>query len=204
MPVVFFGLSSPKIFTMKRALTLLLLTAFLAAGCSDTFKKQLKIYDKAIEELDGTDNLQELMNEVLSTGTEIARILSDNTENENEELRADYGEEYELMRDSIETARDRYYSRADMLFKGYIHNFVELRTLLYKMAADRFCTASSIEELEAIKEIVKRYSALSFIASQRACDPPAQIRKEYEAAKEVAENCYDVAKKRILEDKKEE
>ena len=39
--------------------------------------------------------------------------------------------------------------------------------------------------------------------SQRACDPPAKIREEYEEAKELAESCFDVAKKRILEEEEE-
>ena len=103
------------------------------------------------------------------------------------------------MCDSVENVRNRYYSRVDELFQEYIYNFVERRTLLYQIAADKYCEANCIEELNGIKNIIKRYSALSFVESQRACDPPAQIRKDYEATKELAENCFDVAKKRILE-----
>lgn len=199
MPVVFFTLSSPKIFIMRKSLPLLLSTILLTTGCSDIIEKQLEIYEDAIDELKETDEFPELMDEVMNTGKKIADIISKVSEEEKKELQEDYGENYKLMLDSVEKVREEYYSQADILFKGYIYNFVERRTLLYRIAADRYCKANSMEELNAISEILKRYSALSFVESQRACDPPAHIRKDYEAAKELAENCLDVAKKRIID-----
>lgn len=164
------------------------------------FDKQLDIYEKAYKKLEKTDDFPELINEILDTGMEIAGIVSATTDEDLEELKEDYGEEYALMCDSIGTVRDRYYKRADRLFLEYTYNFVERRTILYKNAADRYCKAACMEELNSIKDILKRYSALSFVDDQRACDPPERIRKEYEAAKELADNCFEAARKRVLDE----
>ena len=193
----------PKSFFMKKTLLLLSAILLFTTSCSDVFEKQLKTYENAIEDLDDADDFQELMTEVLNTGKEIAVIKAKSTDEDIEELKEDYAEEYDVMADSVKTVCERYYSRADELFNEYVFNFVERRTILYQMAADRYCVAESIEELNSIKEIIKRYSALAFVESQRACDPPAQIRKNYEATKELAENCFEVAKKRILDKDKE-
>lgn len=184
---------------MKRGLPLLFSAILITTGCSDIFEKQLDVYKDAIEDLEDADDFNELMDEILNTGIEVACIISNTSDKEQEELKEDYGEEYELMSDSVKTARERYYKKADILFKGYAYNFVERRTMLYKIAADRYCKANSMEELDAINDILKRYSALSFVKNQRSCDPPEKIRKDYEAAKELAENCLDVAKKRIAD-----
>lgn len=188
---------------MKKCLPVLIITALFATSCSDVFEKQLKIYDKAFDDLEDADDLPALVTEALDTGAEIAFITEKVTDEEREELKSDYAGEYETMIDSVKAARDNYFSRVDELFKEYIYNFIELRTILYQMAADRYCKAESLEELNSIKEIIKRYSALSFVESQRACDPPASIRKAYEETKELAENCFEVAKKRILDKEKE-
>ena len=167
------------------------------------FEKQLDIYEDATEELDGIDDFSALMNEALDTGTKIAKVIALTTDEEREELKEDYANQYEAMLDSVEKMRDNYYSNVDRLFLEYTYNFVERRILLYQMAADRYCTTESIEELNAVKDIIKRYSKLSFVESQRSCDPPTKIREEYEAKKELAENCFDVAKKRILNEEEQ-
>ena len=167
------------------------------------FEKQLDIYEDATEELDGIDDFSALMNEALDTGTKIAKVIALTTDEEREELKEDYADQHEAMLDSVEKMRDNYYSNVDRLFLEYTYNFVERRILLYQMAADRYCTTESIEELNAVKDIIKRYSKLSFVESQRSCDPPAKIREEYEAKKELAENCFDVAKKRILNEEEQ-
>ena len=167
------------------------------------FEKQLDIYEDATEELDGIDDFSALMNEALDTGTKIAKVIALTTDEEREELKEIYADQHEAMLDSVEKMRDNYYSNVDRLFLEYTYNFVERRILLYQMAADRYCTTESIEELNAVKDIIKRYSKLSFVESQRSCDPPAKIREEYEAKKELAENCFDVAKKRILNEEEQ-
>ena len=172
-------------------------------SCSDMFEKQLDIYEDALEELDDVKDFQSLMNEALNTETKISYVIAKTTEEEKNELKEDYEEKYEHMLDSVKTMRESYYSEVDRLFLEYTYNFVERRTLLYQMAADRYCKTEYIEELNAIKEVIKRYSKLSFVESQRSCDPPAKVREEYEAAKELADNCFDVAKKRILDKEKE-
>ena len=188
---------------MKKCLPVLIITALFATSCSDVFEKQLKIYDKAFDDLEDADDLPALVTEALNTGAEIAVLTEKVTDEEREELKSDYAGEYETMNDSVKAARNNYFSRVDELFKEYTYNFVELRTILYQMAADRYCKAESLEELNSIKEIIKRYSALAFVDCQRACDPPANIRKAYEETKELAENCFEVAKKRILDKEKE-
>ena len=199
------SLSSPKIHIMKNIVPLLMSSLLLMTSCSDIFEKQLDVYKDAAKELEDTENFTELMNEVLNTEIQISHILAKESEEEREELKEEYADNYEAMIDSVETMRKEYYSKADKLFLGYTYNFIERRILLYEMAADRYCKAEYIEEINAIKELTKRYSQLSFVESQRSCDPPAVIREKYESTKNLAENCYDVAKKRIInkEDEKE-
>lgn len=189
---------------MKKSLLVLLAIMLFTTSCSDMFEKQLDIYEDALEELEDVKDFQALMNEALNTETKISYVIAKTTDEEINELKEDYKETYEQMLDSVETMRKSYYSEVDRIFLGYTYNFVERRILLYQMAADRYCKTEHIEELNAIKEIIKRYSKLSFVESQRSCDPPAKIRDEYEAAKELADNCFDVAKKRIIDKEKEE
>ena len=189
---------------MKKSLLVLLAIMLFTTSCSDMFEKQLDIYEDALEELEDVKDFQTLMNEALNTETKISYVIAKTTDEEINELKEDYKETYEQMLDSVETMRKSYYSEVDRIFLGYTYNFVERRILLYQMAADRYCKTEHIEELNAIKEIIKRYSKLSFVESQRSCDPPAKIRDEYEAAKELADNCFDVAKKRIIDKEKEE
>lgn len=189
---------------MKKSLLVLLAIMLFTTSCSDMFEKQLDIYEDALEELEDVKDFQTLMNEALNTETKISYVIAKTTDEEINELKEDYKETYEQMLDSVEIMRKSYYSEVDRIFLGYTYNFVERRILLYQMAADRYCKTEHIEELNAIKEIIKRYSKLSFVESQRSCDPPAKIRDEYEAAKELADNCFDVAKKRIIDKEKEE
>lgn len=185
---------------MKKRIALLLSSMLLLTACSDIFEKQIEIYHDAIEALDDADEFAILMEEALNTGIEIAAVSAKATEEVVEELKEEYGAEYETMLDSIETLHSEYFARVDRMFLGYTFNFVERRTLLYRMAADRYCKAERTEELEAVKDIIERYSALSHVAGQRACDPPAKIRDDYEAARELAENCFEVAKAKIEEE----
>ena len=187
---------------MKNILPVLFLALLFTTSCSNIIEKQLDIYSDAIEELDDVDDFNVLMNKILDTETRIS--LTTANDEEKEELKEEYEESYELMIDSVETMRKEYYSKADKLFLGYTYNFIERRILLYEMAADRYCKAEYIEEINAIKELTKRYSQLSFVESQRSCDPPAVIREKYEATKNLAENCFDLAKKRIADKDSEE
>lgn len=186
---------------MKNIAPLLFIVAFFTASCNDMFEKQLKIYDNAIDDLEDIEDFQTLIHKTLDTETKIATLIAKTKDEEKEELEKEYGDSYKAILDSVSNIREDYYSQVDRLFLEYTFNFVERRTLLYKIAADRYCKTEYIEELDAIKEIIKRYSKLSFVESQRSCDPPESVRKEYETQKELAENCFDVAKKRILEDK---
>ena len=188
---------------MKNILPLLFLALLFTTSCSNMIEKQLDIYSDAIEELDNIDDFNVLMNEILDTETNISQTIAASTDEEKEELKEEYGESYELMLDSLENRRNDYYAKADRLFLAHTFNFVERRIILYRIAADRYCMTEQIEELNALREIIKRYSQLSYVDGQRSCDPPAKIREEYEATRNLAENCFDVAKKRIEEKKTE-
>lgn len=188
---------------MRKSLFILLAITLFTTSCSDMIEKQLEIYEDAWDELEDVNDFPSLMNEALDTETRISYVVAKSTDEEINELKEDYEEKYEHMLDSVKTMRKSYYSEVDRLFLEYTYNFVERRTQLYQMAADRYCKTEYIEELNAIKEVIKRYSKLSFVESQRSCDPPAKVREEYEAAKELADNCFDVAKKRILDKEKE-
>ena len=189
---------------MRKNLLVLFFITLCITSCSDIFEKQLDIYEDAIKELDDVDDFPSLMNMALDTETRISYVIAETSNEEKEELKEDYGDNYDTMTDSVETMRNKYYSMVDRLFLEYTFNFIERRTLLYQMAADRYCKTEYIEELNAIKKIIKRYSQLSFVDSQRSCDPPSKIREEYEASRDLAESCFDVAKKRILDKEKEE
>ena len=188
---------------MKNILPIMLLMMLFTTSCSNTIEKQFDIYNDAIEELDGTDDFNVLMNKILDTESNISQTIATATDDDQEDLKEEYEENYELMLDSLENRRNDYYAKADKMFLEYTFNFVERRIILYRIAADRYCKTEYIEELNAIREIINRYSRLSFVDSQRSCDPPAKIREEYEATRNLAENCFDLAKKRILEGEEE-
>lgn len=192
-----------KTLIMKNILPIMLLSLLFTTSCSNTIEKQFDIYNDAIEELDGTDDFNVLMNKILDTESNISQTIATATDEDQEDLKEEYEENYELMLDSLENRRNDYYAKADKMFLEYTFNFVERRIILYRIAADRYCKTEYIEELNAIREIINRYSRLSFVDSQRSCDPPAKIREEYEATRNLAENCFDLAKKRILEGKEE-
>ena len=189
---------------MKKTIPILLIAVLFNTACSDIFEKQLDIYKEATEELENFDEFLALMNGALDTEIAITQVVAKTLDEEKEELKEEYGDSYEHMVDSVKGMRERYYSMVDSLFLGYTYHFVERRTILYNIAADRYCKTEHLEELNGIRDVIKRYSKLSFVDSQRSCDPPARIRDDYEAAKELAENCYEVAKKRILDKEKEE
>ena len=132
---------------MKRITPILIISLFITTSCSDIFEKQLDIYKDATKELKKTDDFTSVMNEAINTEVLISQLLANATDEEREELKEDYGEDYGHMLDSIETVRNKYYSDVDSLFLGYTYNFVERRTLLYQIAADRYCKAEYIEEL---------------------------------------------------------
>ena len=192
-----------KTLIMKNILPIMLLSLLFTTSCSNTIEKQFDIYNDAIEELDGTDDFNVLMNKILDTESNISQTIATATDEEQEDLKEEYEENYELMLDSLESRRNDYYAKADKMFLEYTFNFVERRIILYSIAADRYCKTEYIEELNALREIINRYSRLSFVDSQRSCDPPAKIREEYEATRNLAENCFDLAQKRILEGEEE-
>ena len=102
-----------------------------------------------------------------------------------------YGEE--LPEDFI-ASRERFYAVVNRKFaehkKGH---FVEQRTLLYETAAQLFSSAGNVEGTEAMQALLKRCSAALYIDGQRACDPPAVVRKKYAKAKAAAQGAFEKA-----------
>ena len=141
---------------MKKSLPILLTIILFTTSCSDMFKKQLDIYEDSMEKLEDVDDFNSLMNEALDTETKISHVIANTTDEDREELKEDYEDMYEHMIDSVEAIRNQYYANVDRLFLGYTYNFVERRTLLYQMAADRYCKTEYIEEYQEILKTIVR------------------------------------------------
>ena len=91
----------------------------------------------------------------------------------------------ELPQEFVES-RGRFRAAVDEKLAQFRQgHFVELRTVLYECAAVVCKEAVSEAELKGVKDMVRHCSAELYINGQRACDPPASVRKRYEAAKEA-------------------
>ena len=94
--------------------------------------------------------------------------------------------------DDFVASRERFYAAVDRKFAEHrVGHFVEQRTLLYKKAAQLYGTAENVDGLNAMKELLKRCSAALYIDGQRACDPPAAVRREYAKAKDAAQEAFE-------------
>ena len=91
----------------------------------------------------------------------------------------------DLPQEFVES-RGRFHAAVDeklaQFRKGH---FVELRAALYECAAVVGREAVSEAELKGVKDMLRHCSAELYINGQRACDPPASVRKRYETAKET-------------------
>ena len=86
-------------------------------------------------------------------------------------------------------SRDRFYAVVDEKLAGFKQgHFVELRTTLYESATKVCRLATSDAELNAVKKMAKRCSAMLYIDGQRACDPPKKAREKYETARETMQS----------------
>lgn len=186
-----------KYIVMKKRIQFLLPLMALCAGCSNLFEEQLDIYENAITELNETGTLESLIDNVFNTETAIAGKLANHSEEEDEALQETLGEEYRIMKDSVHAVRVVYYRVADSLFGIQSSHFVEKRILLYEKAAGCFDKAKSVEELVAVDEALKRYSAMAYKDGQRVCDPPVTIRSRYDSIKSLARKKYDNALLRL-------
>lgn len=96
-----------------------------------------------------------------------------------------YGDE--LPQEFVES-RGRFRAAVDEKLVQFRHgHFVELRTALYECAAAVGKEAVSEAELKGMKEVLGLCSAALYINGQRACDPPASVRKRYEEAKKAVQ-----------------
>ena len=93
----------------------------------------------------------------------------------------------ELPQEFVES-RGRFRAAVDEKLVQFRHgHFVELRTALYECAAVVGKEAVSEAELKGVKEMLGLCSAALYINGQRACDPPASVRKRYEEAKKAVQ-----------------
>lgn len=183
---------------MKRNIFLLLAFTIIFSACSDIFERQLDIYAEAIEELDDVKSLPALLDKAIKTECEIASVFAMATEEEWSELKEDYeAAEYDVMLDSVDVVRDLYFRNVDALYNGYIMHFVEKRILLYGKVAAAYENSIYIEEVNALSDFLKRYSAKAYIDGQRVCDPPEEVVKEYNAIKATAKQNYEEALVRL-------
>ena len=92
-----------------------------------------------------------------------------------------YGDE---LPDDFIASRDSFYVVVERKFATFRKgHFVELRTALYERAATVNAAMDDAVSAAAVKRLLKRCSAALYIDGQRACDPPAAVRKKYEEAK---------------------
>ncbi|MBO7302150.1 MAG: hypothetical protein J6U58_05510 [Bacteroidaceae bacterium] len=183
---------------MKKTIFLLLVSVMLFSGCSDIFERQLDIYNDAIEELDDVKSLSDLLDKAINTECDIASVMALATEEEWNELREDYeAAEYDVMLDSVDAVRDIYFRNVEHLYNGYVMHFVEKRIALYGKVATAYSSAIYIEQVAALNDFLKSYSAKAYIDGQRVCDPPEEIKKEYNSIKALAKQNYEEALVRL-------
>lgn len=183
---------------MKKNIFLLCAFAMLFSACSDIFERQLEVYEDATKELEEVKSVSDLLDKAIKTECEIAAVLAWATDEEWQELKEDYeAAEYDVMLDSVDAVRDLYFRHVDALYKGYVMHFVEKRVLLYGKVAKAFAGALYIEEVNALDDFLKRYSAKAYIDGQRVCDPPEELREEYASVKALAKQNYEEALVRL-------
>ena len=89
--------------------------------------------------------------------------------------------------DDFIAARDSFYVAVEQRIACFREgHFVELRAALYEKAAQVNVDAVNADGTKAMMQLLKRCSAALYIDGQRACDPPASVRKRYEQAKRKA------------------
>lgn len=182
---------------MKKLIFPLVAATMLLSGCSDIFEKQFDIYEEATEKLEDAKTLPDLLDMAIQTEKDIASTIASATEEVWNELKEDYKSDYELMLDSVDAVRNRYFSDVDKIYNSHIMHFVEKRTILYSKVSEAFNSAKCTEEVSALNDFLKNYSAKAYIYGQRACDPPQEITSKYKSAKSQAKQNYEEALVRL-------
>lgn len=180
---------------MKDFMALFLLSLLLSS-CGNVYERQSVIYEEAVERISETKGLAMLFDNVLTAEALAAREMAILDEEEKEEL--DWLSEGDdalyavLMRDSLLNIT----GRAVMLARTH---FVEDRISLYSRAAPLYVKAESSAELDSIRGVVEKFSAMLYQDGQRLCDPPKNIRHAYDSIKGVADAAYKGTLRRVGE-----
>ena len=183
---------------MRKTIILVAVLSLFTA-CSNIFDKQIEVYKNASEQFAENKGIHSLIDNVIDTEIAVAGMLAAHSNENDEALQESLGTEYYTMQDSIRAVRVGYYSTVDSLFKSYKGHFVEKRIILYAKAIENYNKVATLDELAAVDEVIKRFSAMSYIEGQRVCDPPLKVRQRYDSLKTAAVNSYEAALVRLSE-----
>lgn len=165
---------------MKHILSLLFLSLPFI-GCSDGYDKLISDYEYTIEELHASGELDVALSSIFFTEQQVLRLMQT-------------GDTVTPVVDGravrVLQLRDSLMNLAEMVYCSDVRHFIEKRTVLYRMAADYYSSASGLRELDSLKAMTARFSAMAYSDGQRACDPPSAVREAYRAAREHAYKCY--------------
>lgn len=165
---------------MKQILSLLFLSLPFI-GCSDSYDKLISDYEYAIEELHASGELDVALSSIFFTEQQALHLMQT-------------GDTVTPVADGkavrVLQLRDSLMNLAEMVYRSDVRHFIEKRTVLYCKAADCYSSASRLCELDSLKAMTARFSAMAYSDGQRSCDPPAAVRGAYRAAREHADKCY--------------
>lgn len=138
----------------------------------------------AINRMADTYDYKSVIMQAFDIESALSRSMSDYGENIPAELSSLQAQFYNVLNEKLVTFASGH--------------FVELRTVIYNEAADAYSSAQTISQLRALEHLQQHCSSMVYIDGQRACDPPADVRRAYHAAKKLAQGKHDAAMQRIL------
>lgn len=172
-----------------------LFAAFSLFGCGNNpFEEQTELYSTSIETMPAGNTLATIIEHCYSTETAAVGIMA---RYKGEDLEDMLGDDYTPMCSGVENLRDSFLSIIDDKYFAHKMHFVEKRTALYSTAAKFYTNAQSLAELDTIKSLTEKYSAMAFVEGQRLCDPPAAIIAAYDSVKSLSTECYSRALERL-------
>ena len=176
--------------TIRRCLCASALSLLFITSCSDVHEQRHEIYSLAVESVVDKTALAQVTYNLFKAETSSISFVESLTAEEKARLEADSMNRYSMDTDVL---RDSLYAITDKAYSGNLYHFIEKRTVLYENAAQFYAKATSINQLEVLKGIVSRYSAMAYSEGERVCDPPSEVQEAYRAAKEAAEIAYSKA-----------
>lgn len=195
MPLRLFYISSlQKNYEMKKTFISLFAVFSLLSCGGNPFEEQAELYSTSIETMPSCNTLETIIEHCYSTETAAVGIMA---RYKGENLKEMLGDDYSLQLSQVENLRDSFLNIVDEEYLAYKMHFVEKRTALYAAAAEFYANAQSLAELDTIKSLTEKYSAMAFVEGQRLCDPPAAIIAAYDSVKSLSAVCYSRALERL-------